>query len=167
MHVTAARASWTHIAVMKKSIALAVMLFGTLPLFAQAHQADGKVVLNNATTTRLAHAYGYVHEVKDEEANVTVVFTDKPIPEGWDLHQFETTAPAGVVALTLRMNGSDAERATLYAPSGTFVLEAPKMGMMWSQMGETIEGRVFVGPTTLEDGASTLSFNVKFELEVE
>jgi hypothetical protein len=152
---------------MKTSISLAVALLCALPLFAQSHQADGKVVLNKNSTTRLAHAYGYVHDTSDEEASITVVFTDNPIPEGWDLHQFESTAPAGVIALTLRMAGDKAERATLYHPSGTFVLKEPKMGMMWSQMGETIEGRVFVDATTLEDGASTLGFNVKFELEVE
>jgi len=152
---------------MKMLFSLAVMMMCALPLFAQAHDADGKVTLNDNTTTRLKHAYGYVHDVKDEEAKVTVVFTDKPVPEGWDLHQFDKTSPSGVVALVLRMDGSDAERATLFHPSGTFVLNAPQMGMMWSQMGDVIEGRVFVGPSTLEDGATTLSFNVKFELEVE
>lgn len=152
---------------MKKLLLSLLMSFFALPLLAQSHEADGKVVLNRNTTVRIAHAYGYVHDVVDEEAKVTVVFTDKPIPEGWDLHQFESTAPAGVIALVLRMNGSDAERATFFHPAGTFVATTPKMGMMWSQMGEMIEGRIHFAETTLEDGASTLSWNIKFELEVE
>ncbi len=147
---------------------LALSMLIAVPLAAQAHKADGKVTLNDKTTVRLHHAYGFVHEAKeDDDPNVTVIFTDKPVPAEWDLHQFETSAPAGVTALVLRMGDEDPERVTLYHASGTFVLQSPKIGQIWQQFGEAIEGRVFLSSTTLEDGATTLSFNVKFELEVE
>jgi hypothetical protein len=147
-------------------VGLMIMMAVAVPAFAQPHEASGNVVLNRSTDVQIAHAYAYLQDAGDDEGKITVVFTDKVVPEGWDLRQFDTTTPAGVTALVLHMNGDTAEKATFRHASGTFDVNASKMSMTWS-LGETAGGQLQLPETTLEDGKSTLRWNIQFELDME
>jgi hypothetical protein len=143
-----------------------LIIMSTTPLFA-SHHATGKALLNGTDTIPLQHTYGYTADGQDGESTMTVVFTDKPIPENWDLAQFESAAPSGVTAVVLRVNGDEAERLTLYHRSGTFTAASPKMSIEWSQSDEAAEGHVIVDTMTFGDGKTTLGLDVRFELGMQ
>ena len=146
----------------------ALVALVALPLHAIDNgRAEGTLTIGGATVN-LTYAYaigGQKNEVNGRNDDIKIILTDKPLPDGFDLHNIESAFPDGITGIVFAIN-NERQPSHIYVQyasgmyDGGYFTKSDLYRFRGRMNDGVLDGRVSARKVTTS--TTTLSFDVQF-----